>query len=136
MLKVLNRVFHERYFYFIKETNSRPNKLHSNKNPLLNFDNLFTYFFCQIYPPFTKIRIASLYFGRNVCTSLVVSISKVSGPPVFHIKVGRPVKYLTQGHNKRTSRLVLHILPLMPIAKQESCGYHFPKSFGMTRQGD
>ena len=32
------------------------------------------------------------------------------GPPVFHIKVGRPVKCLAQGHNKRTCRLVLHNL--------------------------
>ena len=30
---------------------------------------------------------------------------------VFHIKVGRPVKFLAQGHNKRTCRLVLHNLP-------------------------
>ena len=57
------------------------------------------------------------------------------GPPVFHIKVGRPVKCLAQGHNKRTCRLVLHNLPEMPSAKQGSCGYHFLKSFGMTRQG-
>ena len=34
------------------------------------------------------------------------------GPPVFHIKVGRPVKCLAQGHNKRTCRLVLHNLPI------------------------
>ena len=58
------------------------------------------------------------------------------GPPVFHIKVGRPVKCLAQGHNKRTCRLVLHNLPEMPSAKQGSCGYHFLKSFGMTRQGE
>ena len=36
---------------------------------------------------------------------------EVSGPPVFHIKVGRPVKCLAQGHNKRTCRLVLYNLP-------------------------
>ena len=36
---------------------------------------------------------------------------EVYGPPVFHIKVGRPVKCLAQGHNKRTCRLVLHNLP-------------------------
>ena len=57
------------------------------------------------------------------------------GPPVFHIKVGHPVKCLAQGHNKRTCRLVLHSLPEMPSAKQGSCGCHFLKSFGMTRQG-
>ena len=33
------------------------------------------------------------------------------GSPVFHIKVGRPVKCLAQGHNKRTCWLVLHNLP-------------------------
>ena len=33
------------------------------------------------------------------------------GSPVFHIKAGRPVKCLAQGHNKRTCRLVLHNLP-------------------------
>ena len=58
------------------------------------------------------------------------------GPPVFHIKVGRPVKCLAQGHNKLTCRLVLHNLPEMPSAKQGSCGCHFLKSFGMTRQGE
>ena len=35
---------------------------------------------------------------------------EVYGPPVFHIKVGRPVKCLAQEHNKRTCRLVLHNL--------------------------
>ena len=36
---------------------------------------------------------------------------EVYGSPVFHMKVGRPVKCLAQGHNKRTCRLVLHNLP-------------------------
>ena len=46
-----------------------------------------------------------------VRTRLGVAVSKVSEPPCFHIKVGRPVKCLAQGHNKRTCRLVLHNLP-------------------------
>ena len=50
----------------------------------------------------------SLCFGREVRTRLGVAISR---SPVFHIKVGRPVKCLAQGHNKRTCRLVLHNLP-------------------------
>ena len=37
--------------------------------------------------------------------------SRFCGPPVFHIKMGHPVKCLAQGHNKQTCRLVLHNLP-------------------------
>ena len=96
----------------------------------------FFVFICHIYPPFTRKRIASLYFGREVRTRLGVAFFEVNGPPVFHIKVGRPVKCLVQEHNKRTCRLVLHNLPLMPNAKQGSCGCHFLKFFGMTRQGE
>ena len=65
----------------------------------------------HIYPPFTRKRIVSLYFGRDVCTRLGVAIFEVSGPPVFHIKAGRPIKCLAQGHNKRTCWLVLYNLP-------------------------
>ena len=68
-------------------------------------------FICHIYPPFTRKRIVSLHFGREVRTRLGVAFFEVYGPPVFHIKVGRPVKCLAQGHNKRTCRLVLHNLP-------------------------
>ena len=68
-------------------------------------------FICHIYPPFTRKRIVSLYFGREVRTRLGVAFFEVSGPPVFHIKMGRPVKCLAQGYNKRTCRLVLHNLP-------------------------
>ena len=68
-------------------------------------------FICHIYPPFTRKRIVSLYFGREIRTRLGVAFFEVCGPPVFHIKVGRPVKCLAQGHNKRTCRLVLHNLP-------------------------
>ena len=47
------------------------------------------FFFCiHIYPPFTRKRIVSLYFGREVRTRLGVAISEMSGPPVFHIKAG------------------------------------------------
>ena len=45
-------------------------------------------FICHIFLPFKRKRTVSLYFGRNVCTRLGVAISEVSGPPVFHIKVG------------------------------------------------
>ena len=45
------------------------------------------FFICHIYPPFTRKRIVSLYFGRDICTRLGVTISELSGPPVFHIKV-------------------------------------------------
>ena len=81
---------------------------------LVNIDSMqfdFFCFSCHIYPPFTRKRIVSLYFGREVRTRLGVAFFEVYGPPVFHIKVGRPVKCLAQGHNKRTCRLVLHNLP-------------------------
>ena len=42
----------------------------------------------HIYPPFTRKRFVSLYFGREVRTRLGVAISEMSGPPVFHIKAG------------------------------------------------
>ena len=60
-------------------------------------------FICHIYPPFTRKQIVSLYFEREVRTRLGVAFFEVYGPPVFHIKAGRPVKCLAQGHNKRTS---------------------------------
>ena len=50
-------------------------------------DFLFYFcFICHIYPPFTRKRIVSLYFGREVRTRLGVAFFEVSGPPVFHIK--------------------------------------------------
>ena len=73
--------------------------------------NVLFCFICHIYPPFTRKRVVSLYFGRDVRTRLGVAFFEVYGPPVFHIKAGRPVKCLAQGHNKRTCRLVLHNLP-------------------------
>ena len=51
------------------------------------FYEVFLFFFCHIYPPFTRKRIVSLYFGRDVRIRLGVTISELSGPPVFHIKV-------------------------------------------------
>ena len=69
------------------------------------------YFVCHIYPPFTRKRIVTLYFGREVRTRLGVAFFEVYGPPVFHIKVGHPVKCLAQRHNKQTCQLVLHNLP-------------------------
>ena len=59
-----------------------------------------------------------------------------TGLPVFHIKMGRPVKCFAQGQNKQTCWLVLHNLPLKAERQAESCEYHFLKSFGMTRQGE
>ena len=53
----------------------------------------------------------TVYFERDIPTRLGVIISEVSGPPVFHIKVGSPFRCLAQGHNKRTCRLALHNLP-------------------------
>ena len=47
----------------------------------------------------------------DVRTRLGVDISEVSGPSVFHIKVGRPAKCLAQEHNKRICRVVLHNVP-------------------------
>ena len=38
------------------------------------------------FPPFTRKRIVSLYFERDVRTRLGVAIFEVSGPSVFHIK--------------------------------------------------
>ena len=94
-------------------------------------------FFCFYLPYLSSIHWKAnciLCFGRHVRNRLGVAISKVPGPPVVHIKVGRSVKCLAQGHNKRTCRLVLHNLRYMPSAKQGSYSYHFLKSFGMTRQ--
>ena len=56
----------------------------------LFFINMKFCFFCivHIYPPFTRKRIVSLYFGWEVRTRLGVAISEMSGPPVFHIKAG------------------------------------------------
>ena len=42
---------------------------------------------CHIYPPFTRKRIVSLNFGRDVRIFSVVAISELPGPPVFHTKV-------------------------------------------------
>ena len=71
---------------------------------------LFFLFYLPYLPPFTRKRIVSLYFGREVRTRLGVAFFEVYRPPVFHIKVGRPVECLAQGHNKRTCRLVLVFL--------------------------
>ena len=45
-------------------------------------------FICHFYPPFTRKRVVSLYFGREVRTRLGVAFFEVYGPPVFHIKAG------------------------------------------------
>ena len=46
------------------------------------------YCIVHVYPPFTRKRIVSLYFGRDVRPRFGVVISEVYGRPVFHIKVG------------------------------------------------
>ena len=58
------------------------------KPPYIFGDSRFLFcFICHIYPPFTRKRIVSLYFGREVRTRLGVAFFEVYGPPVFHIKV-------------------------------------------------
>ena len=52
-----------------------------------HFVGLFC-FICHFYPPFTRKRVVSLYFGREVRTRLGVAFFEVYGPPVFHIKAG------------------------------------------------
>ena len=84
----------------------------------------FDFYFVLFYLPYlssTRKRIVLLYFGQEVRTRLGVAFFEVYEPPVFHIKVGHPVKCLAQGHNKQTCQLVLHNLPKMPSTKQESC---------------
>ena len=46
------------------------------------------FFFIYIYPPFMSKQIVWLCFGCCIHTRLGVAISEVSGPPVFHIKMG------------------------------------------------
>ena len=59
---------------------------------------LFIYFF--LFAIFIlHSRESELYryvFGRYVRTRLGVAIYEVSEPPVFHMKMGRPVKCLAQ----------------------------------------
>ena len=66
---------------------SRPKKTHMQRSQMKIMSITFYLFVCHIYPSFTRKRIVSLYFGREVRTHLGVDIS-VSRPPVFHIKVG------------------------------------------------
>ena len=56
----------------------------------------FFYFICHIYLPFMRKQMVLLYFGRDVRTCLGVAISEVSEPPVYHIKVERPINHLTE----------------------------------------
>ena len=46
------------------------------------------FFIWHIYPPFTRKRIVSLYFGRDVRSRLGVAIFEMSWQHVFHIKAG------------------------------------------------
>ena len=90
----------------------------------INFSRL-SFFLFTIFILHSRESNVSLCFGRYVRTRLGVGISEMSGQPVFNIKAGRPVKYLAQGQNKRTCRLVLHNLFQMPSAKQGSYRCHF-----------
>ena len=49
---------------------------------------LQTFFYIVHVYSFLRKQIVSLLFERDVRTRLEVAISEVSGPPVFHIKVG------------------------------------------------
>ena len=62
-------------------------KLNSNETFESPAYCIVLYCIVHIYLPFTRKRIVSLYFGRDVCTRLGVAIFEVSGPPVFHTKV-------------------------------------------------
>ena len=61
-------------------------KLHQIMLFSIKSKKCIVFVFVHIYPPFTRKRIVSLYFGRDVRTRLGVAIFEVSGPPVFHIK--------------------------------------------------
>ena len=49
---------------------------------------IMTFFIAYFYPSFTGRRIVLQSFGRDVRTRLQVAISEMSGPLVFHIRVG------------------------------------------------
>ena len=70
--------------------------------------HIYVFFLFAIFILHSRESDVSLCFGRKVRTRLGVAIS---GSLVFHMKVGRPVKCLVQGHNMQTFRLVLHTLP-------------------------
>ena len=98
---------------------------------------LFFYFIRHIYFPFSRKRIVSLYFGRDVCTRLGVVISEVFAPFVFHLKV-EASRYVPCPKNTTSelAGLFSTTSPKCQAPKQGSCEYHFLKSFGLTRHGD
>ena len=63
-------------------------KVKKTKKPVANDKIVDILLIFYIYPPFTRKRIVSLYFGRYVRTRLGVAISEEFGPPVFCIKAG------------------------------------------------
>ena len=76
-----------------EELNFHPYKLamvqELNPRDFIARENSYLFLFVclfHIYPPFTRKRIVSLYFGRDVRTRLGAAIFEVSGRPVFHIK--------------------------------------------------
>ena len=104
---------------------------------MFNLHSLHTFFFiCHIYLPSTRKQIVLLDFGREVCTHLGVAISVVSGPPVFHIKVG--ASHLVPCPRKQ--QVNLPACSPQPSLKEEcqagKLWIPFFKSFVMTRQED
>ena len=89
-IRNLNLVFLIELFWILFLTDTHEAIFHRQQlRSLLVFDVcMYCMYVCivHIYPPFTRKRIVSLYFGRDVRTHLVVAISEMSGPPVFHIK--------------------------------------------------
>ena len=64
--------------------------------------------------------------------------SSLRGPilPVFHFKMGSPIKCLSQWYNKQTCQLVLYIVPL--IAERQArklVDTNFEKVFGLPQPG-
>ena len=78
--------------------------------------------------------MVSLYFGRHFRTRLGVAISEVSGPPVFHIKVGRPAKCLAQGRNKRINLPACSPQPPLNAERQAGSAIKFQNVFKQSNR--
>ena len=68
----------------------------------------FIYFFVLFAIFILHSRESELYrytLDGKSALAWELPFSRFYGSPVFHMKVGRPVKCLAQGHNKRTCRL-------------------------------
>ena len=77
---------------------------------LLNAVHQF-FFTYHIYLPFTRKQIVSICFGRYVRTRFRVAIYNVSGPPVFHMKMGLPFSALPNDTTNELDGLFSHNLP-------------------------